>query len=119
MEPRRVPVDWDDLELALTMPLEEWASYLDVRTGRVRVYRSQPFGGEREDDELTEEEVEAGLADGTLIAVEPVPSSVEYDWMAEFADAVPDARLRRALQAALERRRPFRGFKDALADHPR
>jgi len=117
-QPRRVPIDWDDLELALTMHPDEWASYLDVRTGEIRVSQIQPFGGEREDHELTEEEIEAGLGDGTLIAIEPLPSSVEYECMAEFAEAVSDARLRRSLRAALDGRRPFRRFKDALAACP-
>lgn len=120
--PRRVPVDWDDLELALTMHSDEWASYLDMRTGEIRVARADQDAGadqEREDYELTEEEAEAGLADGTLIAVEPLASSVEYAWMAEFADTVPDARLRGSLQVALDGRRPFRRFKDTLAEHPR
>jgi hypothetical protein len=119
MEPRRVPVDWDELELALEMRSDEWASYVDLRTGEVRVSRIDRFDGEREDHELTDEEVEAGLADSTLVAVEPLESSVEYAWMADFADAVPDARVRRALQLGLGGGRPFRRFKDALAAHPR
>ena len=44
MEPRRVPVDWDDLELAPTMHSDELASYLDVRTGEIRVSQAHPFG---------------------------------------------------------------------------
>jgi hypothetical protein len=104
---RRVPIDRDALELALKMPLDEGRSYLDVRTGEIR-----------RAEELTEEEADAGLADGILVAVEPLPSSVEYDWMAEFADAVSDARLRRALQDALGGRRPFRRFEDVLAGRP-
>jgi hypothetical protein len=39
--------------------------------------------------------------------------------MVEFADSVADSRLRRSLQAALGRSRPFHRFKDALADDPR
>ncbi|MGH7321086.1 MAG: UPF0158 family protein [Candidatus Rokuibacteriota bacterium] len=39
--------------------------------------------------------------------------------MVEFADALSDPRLRSSLQAALGRSRPFRRFKDALADDPR
>jgi hypothetical protein len=119
MELRRVPVDWDDLELAFTMRSDEHASYLDLRTGEIRIAQIHPFGGELEDGVLSEDEVEAGLADGSLLAVEPLESSVEYGWMAEFADTLPDARLRQFLQQALGGSRPFRRFKDALADHPR
>jgi hypothetical protein len=104
---RRVSIDWDGLELALTLGIEEGRSYLDVRTGEIRLA-----------DDLTAEEADAGLADRTLIAVEPLPSSVEYGWMAEFANAVRDVRLRRALQEALGGGRPFRRFKDALAGRP-
>ncbi|MBI3458595.1 MAG: hypothetical protein HY002_22710 [Candidatus Rokubacteria bacterium] len=39
--------------------------------------------------------------------------------MAEFADTVAGLWLWPALRAALGRSRPFRCFKDALADHPR
>jgi Uncharacterised protein family (UPF0158) len=119
MEPRRVPVDWDALELALTMHSGEWASYLDVRTGAVHMWRTDTFGAEREDEDLSEEEVEAGLAEGTLIPVEPLESSVEFEWMAEFADTVAGPRLRPSLQTVLGGSRPFRRFKDALADDPR
>ena len=118
MEPRRVPVDWDELKLALEMRSEEWASHLDVRRGEIRVSRIDPFGGCAEDHELVDEEVEAGLADGILIAVEPLESSVEYAWMTDFADAVPDVGVRRSLQQALVGVRPFRRFKDALTAHP-
>lgn len=32
---RRVPVDWDSLETALTSSPAEWTSYLDLETGEV------------------------------------------------------------------------------------
>jgi hypothetical protein len=96
----------DELKLVLEMRSVEWASYLEVQTGETRVSRIDRFGGEREEHELTDKEVEAGLADGTLIAV-------------DFADAVLDARARRGLQQALGGSQPSRRFKDALAAHPR
>ncbi len=108
-----MPIDWDDLELALTMHSDEHASYLDLRTGEVRLSPIHSFGGEPEDGVLSEDKVEAGLA------VEPLESSVEYGWMAEFADTLPDARVRQSLQQALGGSRPFRRFKDALASDPR
>ena len=37
MTPRKVPVNWDDLEMALTTNAGEWSCYLDVRTGDHRV----------------------------------------------------------------------------------
>lgn len=53
-----------------------------------------------------------------LMHIEPLDSSVEYGWMAEFAETVTRTQLRHRLQTALARRRPFRRFKGALLDHP-
>jgi uncharacterized protein UPF0158 len=62
--------------------------------------------------------MEARLDAGSLVRIRPLDSSVEYEWMAEFARTVSDARRRRPLDAALGRSRPFRRFKDALLDLP-
>jgi hypothetical protein len=113
---RRVPVDWDDLEMALTWHADEWACYLDLRTGAVHMVRLDSFGDE--DNEMFEEEVDAGLAAGDLIPIEPLPSSEEYGWMVEFAASVTEPRLRDLLQVALDGRGAFRRFKNVLLDYP-
>ena len=59
-----------------------------------------------------------GAADGRLIPIEPVPSSVGYGWMEEFAASVRDSELRRRLDHALGGQRPFRRFKDVLEEFP-
>lgn len=118
---RRVPVDWGNLEMALTSHMDEWACYLDLRTGKVHMVRQDSLGDESfggEDDELSEEEIDAGLATGDLVHIEPLSSSVEYDWMVEFADSVADPRLRELLQVALDGRGAFRRFKNVLLDFP-
>lgn len=115
-EPRRVPLDWDDLEMALTTRMDEWECYLDLRTGAVHMVRPAPFGDE--DEGLSEEEVDAGLAQGHLIPIEPLPSSVEYGWMVEFAESVAERRLRELLEVALDGRGAFRRFKDVLLGYP-
>lgn len=114
MEPRRVPVNWDDLEMALTDHGDEWSYYLDLRTGEVRIVRIDAF---EEEEDLSDEDVDAGVATGDLLTVEPLPSSVEYAWMAEFAASLSDPRLRELLQVALNGRGAFRRFKDVLLDH--
>lgn len=116
MARRQVPVDWDDLEMALTSHMDEWACYLDLRTGTVHMVRLDSFGDE--ENELSKEEIDAGIAAGDLVFVEPLPSSVEYEWMAEFADSVADPRLRDLLGVALDGRGAFRRFKNVLLDHP-
>jgi hypothetical protein len=115
---RRVPIDWDDLEMALTWRMDEVQSFLDIRTGRVRQCRLERFGEEPEDYEMSEEEADAELADGHLVRVEPFASSVEWDWMAEFAGSVSDRHLRDHLEEALQGRGAFRRFKAALERHP-
>jgi hypothetical protein len=116
MTPRKVPVNWDDLEMALTTNAGELTCYLDVRNGEVQMLPIGRFG--EDDDWPSEEEIDAGLAAGHLIHVEPLGSSIEYGWMAEFAGAVGNAHLRDLLEVALDGRGAFRRFKDVLHDYP-
>lgn len=113
---RTVPVDWDDLEMALTANAAEWTCYLDARSGEVQMVPVDHLG--EDDDWSSEEEIAAGLAAGHLIHVEPLGSSVEYGWMAEFASSVADPQLRDRLEVALDGRSAFRRFKNVLAGHP-
>jgi Uncharacterised protein family (UPF0158) len=113
---RRVPVDWDDLEMALTSSPAEWACYLDVRSGEVQMVPVDRFGAG--DDWPSEEEIDAGLEEGHLIHIEALGSRVEYGWMADFTATVDDARLRDRLEVALDGRGAFRRFKNVLLDVP-
>jgi len=101
---KRVPVNWDDLEMALTSNHGEWTGYLDLETGEVRM--------------VPEDEIDAELDTGRLIHVEPLGSRVEYRWMEEFTGTVRDARLRGRLEVALDGRGAFRRFKNVLLDFP-
>jgi len=112
---RKVPIDWDDLEMALTMNMEEHGCYLDLRTGRVEMTADPDLVG---DVAPSEEEVDKGLAEGYFVHIEPLGSSVEYGWMADFADTVTDPSLRDKLAVALDGRGAFRRFKNVLADYP-
>lgn len=113
---KRVPVNWDDLEMALTSNHGEWTSYLDLESGEVRIV---PVDRLDDDDAgLSEDEIAAGLDAGRLIHVEPLGSEVEYRWMAEFAGTVRDARLRDRLEVALDGRGAFRRFKNVVLDFP-
>ncbi len=116
MTPSKVPVNWDDLEMALTTNAGEFTCYLDVRTGEVQMVPLDHLGADG--DWPAEEEIDAGLNAGHLIHIEPFGASVEYEWMAEFASTVRDARLRDLLELALNGRGAFRRFKDVLLEHP-
>lgn len=108
---RPVPVDWDALELALTLRTGDLVSYLDVRTGEIRLH--EPFG-RGDAGEVSDDVVEEGLAAGTLLHVQPIESSVEFGWMERFARTITDEWLREQAVRALHGRKPFRRFKDAL-----
>jgi hypothetical protein len=110
---RKVPIDWDDLELAFTMHMEESTCYLNLRTGKVELSADPDLVGE---GGPTEEEIETGLAEGYLIHIEPIESSVEYGWMVDFAESVTDRREK--LEVALDGRGAFRRFKNVLLDYP-
>lgn len=114
--PRRVPVNWDDLEMALTVNPGEWNGYLDLRTGEVQMVPVDRLGA----DEVwpSDDEIDAGVDVGHLLHVESLGSSVEYGWMVEFVATVGDARLRNRLELALAGRGPFRRFKNALLALP-
>ena len=122
MTRRQIPIDWLDLEMAFETHLDDSASYLDLRTGKVHfVPTSSSFdedaAGDGEDI-LSEEAVDAGLAEGWLLHVEPLESHEEYDWMVQFAGSVEESRLRELLEVALDGRGAFRRFKDVLARWP-
>ncbi|MBI1964296.1 MAG: hypothetical protein HYS37_13090 [Candidatus Rokubacteria bacterium] len=68
MTARKVAVNWDDLEMALTANAAEWTCYLDVRTGEVPMVPIDRLGDD--DDGPSEAEIDDGLAEGHLIHVE-------------------------------------------------
>jgi Uncharacterised protein family (UPF0158) len=113
---KRVPVNWDDLEMALTSSHGEWTCYLDRETGEVRMVPMNRLDDDA--DGLSEDEIDAGLRAGRLIHVEPLGSRIEYRWMEEFTGTVRDARLRDRLKVALDGRGAFRRFKNVLLDFP-
>jgi hypothetical protein len=113
---RRVPVNWDDLEVALTTNPGEWSSYLDLRTGEVHLRAT--YGWADDVEGLSDTEIDAGLEAGQLVRVEALGSSVEYGWMVAFTETVSSRRLRERLDIALGGRGPFRRFKNVLGDAP-
>ena len=113
---KRVQVNWDDLEMALTSNPGEWTCYLDLETGEVRMVPMDRL--DDDDDGLSEDEIDAGLEAGRLIHVEPLGSEIEYRWMADFTGTVSNARLRGRLEGALDGRGAFRRFKNTLLDFP-
>jgi hypothetical protein len=115
--PRRMAVNWDDLGMALIQDEARWTCYLDLRTGAVEMVPIDRAEGD--DDWPSEEDLDDAVDAGHLVPVEPLGSSIEYGWMAEFSATVGDGRLRDRLETALEGRGAFRRFKHVLLDAPR
>lgn len=114
---RPIAVDWSGLEGAFTLGSKEVSHYFEVKSGEVHLVQSRLMVGEGEESP-SEAEVEARCAAGEWIAVAPLPSSVEYEWMATFVESVKAPGLAGELHRALNGKRPFGRFRDVLARHP-
>jgi hypothetical protein len=103
-------IDRGDLLMALSSHHLE--HYLDLQTGVV----IRRF----EDLDLDDEEDRAALEKDLerYRSIEPIPSPEGFRWMESFALQQADQQAREDLLSALERRRPFRSFKDALLSYP-
>jgi hypothetical protein len=71
--------------------------------------------GDMVDEGLSSEELE----ERCFVAVEMADSHRGYRDMEDFIATLEDEKVRAALFHAIERKRPFRHFKDALYDYPK
>ncbi len=102
-------IDLDEIATALADQTDyEHRWLIDPRTGEVAFWTSDTgIDGENpvEIDELD------------LIAVDPLPSYVWFQDMADFAGGIRDRQAGRRLSQALQGRGPFRRFKNELYEH--
>ncbi len=105
----RLEIDPDDLIQALGSHSDslEIRWHLDSETGAVLL--DSPDG-----DDLPEDYGD----DPRYLYIEPTESHLAYEAMQDFVDTLPEGRLADVLQHALDGRKPFRHFKDALLDYP-
>ena len=114
---RDLPIDLDDLSLALEGDPLLTGGRLDLRTGDVQqigpLYESDFF------DEIGEpDDGEVGEADDRWLRFDSLGSRPGFRDMAEFLETVADEHLATRLDRALGGRGAFRRFKDELADVP-
>ncbi len=107
-------IDVEELIMALESHDDGGAFFLDLRTGEVLMV-IQDEGVSEGNDELREQ-INADL--DRYRRIDPLPSSVGYKVMADFVETVLDSEAARRLADALQKRHPFRRFKDALYDYP-
>jgi hypothetical protein len=53
------------------------------------------------------------------IYIEPISSHEKYRMMEDFIESIKDKAAKEFLENALQMRKPFRNFKDALFDYPK
>lgn len=122
---RDLPIDLDELALALEGDPLLTGGRLDLRTGDVQqigpLYESDFFDqiGEPDDDEADwADDAEAIEADDRWLRFDSLGSRPGFRDMVEFLETVADERLATRLDRALGGRGAFRRFKDELADVP-
>ena len=108
----KTQIDLYELVFALEWHSDETASYLDVETGQI-VQVSDLFDDE---DERLREQIEENPA--RYHYIEPIDSNESFRMMARFVDSLPEGEAQMLLAKSLQRRSPFRNFKDDLYDFP-
>lgn len=106
---KKPKIDLNELLLALGGS-DETESFLDRTTGEILM---------RWEDDPEVDKIEACLAagpEGRYEPIERVPSHERFEVMVQFAESLPDSAMKERLFRALQQRKPFRGFKDALLD---
>ena len=108
----KTKIDLDELVFTLEWHSDETASYLDVETGQI-VAVSDLLDDE---DQQSQDEIEENTERYRYI--EPIDSNESFRMMARFVDSLPEGDAQRVLAKSLQRRSPFRNFKDDLYDFP-
>jgi len=100
----------DDITQALTTRFDmvEGGFFLDTETGDILLSTEG-----LDDDDLPED-----LEDNPRYRlIDPIPSHESFQIMEDFVDNLGDTKEAGRLRDALNRRKPFRQFKDTLYDH--
>ena len=104
----KTKIDSNELVFALEWQSDETASYLDAETGQI-VQVSDLFD---DADEQLREQIEENPKRYRYI--EPISSDEGFRIMARFVDSLPEGEAQKVLAKSLQRRSPFRNFKDDL-----
>ncbi len=104
--------DLDELAAAFDDSSYEHRYYLDVQTGEVLFFSDYCDENADLEQEISEDE------SGRYLALETGSSEEGFGDMAAFIEAIAPGSLRDRLCSALERKKPFRHFNDALESCP-
>jgi hypothetical protein len=117
----KIRIDWGELEMAMESGDGMMSWYLDRETGIVIGLYDDDDDDDDDDDEEELRELREAIdrdEDDRYLRIPSLPSHEGFRIMEDFASAQADPRVRGALLDALDRPRPFRSFKDALAGFP-
>lgn len=89
---------------------DETYFWLDPATGRIALW------GEEAADEAETEGWD--LDDRGGLRIDPIPSHEGYSDMERFISTVSDPKCRERLERAIDQKRPFRHFQEALHQYP-
>jgi len=104
----KITVIIEDIADALDMTMDCWEQFLNTATGEIV---SLSDGSYVETDEELAEQIDGS---DDYVRLPNQREIEEYRIMEDFADVCPDAGNRGELYRALNGRKPFRHFKDAL-----
>jgi len=128
---RPLPVDLDELAMALTSHIDEYGYYFDLQTGEILFLPQglEDYTGASESElamafdfgapELLIDALRVVTEPRRFVFIRPLPSWQSYNLMEDFIGMLAPGRLRDALERAISGRKPFRRFKDVLLDHPK
>jgi len=128
---RPLPVDLDELAMALTAHFGEYGYYFDLQTGKILFLPQglEGYAGASESElamafdfgapELVADALQVANDPQRFVFIWPLPDWQSYNLMEAFIGMLSPGRLRDALEKAISGRKPFRRFKDVLNNYPK
>ena len=109
---------------ASKLDMEEITAALEDHSGMAIYYLDREIGNviplaeydHIDGDEALREQIDENPS--RYIMIDPMPSRDSFRFMEEFVESLPDGEDKRILERALEWRKPFSNFKNALYDMP-
>ncbi len=106
------------------LDMEEITAALEDHSGMALYYLDKEIGNviplaeydHFDGDEALRDQIDENPS--RYILIDPMPSRDSFRFMEEFVESLPDGEDKRILERALEWRKPFSNFKNALYDMP-
>lgn len=110
--PDKIKIEKSMFEFALENHSFEIQYYLDLETGNIKMKSEDNFI----EDEIEEEEIENNPE--RYHYINPIDSSKSYEIMEDFIYSLEDKKIKDDLLDSINRKKPFRSFKDRLYNYP-